>query len=122
MKKWVPIVLALAAVISLTALIFFRSNRTVKGSEQTVRGVVLDRAMATMREEDAQARSYMTLRLPDGTTAQFWFSRPLQRQDARLARRDGRGVCGAGLGDTVTLQTATEAATGLRVITAVLDE
>ena len=109
MKKALVIAGILALLLALAVLVFCLSSRIVKGSEQTVHGVVIDQAMGKVHEEDFRARSYITLEFEDGTAQQFWFSRSLARQDFGLS-----------LGDSVTLEVATEAATGLRVVTGIV--
>lgn len=110
MKKALVIAEILALLLALAVLVFCLSGRLEKGSEETVQGVVVDHAMGKVREEDFRARSYITLEFEDGTAQQFWFSRSLERQDFGLA-----------LGDSVTLEVAIEAATGLRVVTKILE-
>lgn len=109
MKKALVIAGILALLLALAVLVFCLSGRTEPGSEQIVQGVVVDQAMGKVHEEDFRARSYITLEFEDGATRLFWFSRSLARQDFGLA-----------LGDSVTLEVATEAATGLRVVTGIV--
>ena len=65
--------------------------------------------MGKVHEEDFRARRYITLEFADGTAQQFWFTRTLEGQDFGLT-----------LGDSVQLETAIEAATGLRVVTGIV--
>jgi len=111
MKKRLLIVGFLLFLFVLAVLVFCLSGRLEKGSEAVVQGVVIDRAMGKVREEDFRSRSYISLEKEDGTVELFWLSRSLARQD----------TTGVSLGDYVTAETAIESATGLRVVTGFLE-
>ena len=110
MRKRLVICAILALLLALAVLILCLAGRTEPGSEETVQGVVIDRAMGKVREEDSRARAYLTLELEDGTAQLYWFSRRLQRREVD-----------APLGDTVRIETAVETATGLRVVTQIVN-
>ena len=108
MKKQRIIVGIFVLLLAAAVLVVCLTGCTEKGSEETVQGTIVDLAMAKVHEEDFRARSYISLEFEDGTAQLFWFSRPLARRDLGLT-----------LGERVQLETAIEAATGLRVVTGI---
>ena len=110
--------LAVVLIILSICAIAFLQGTLVSGSQRVHSGIVTDRAMAKVREEDWNGRPYIIVEAEDGTVQTFWFSRAYARRDFILTLlQNGTGVTDAAVGDYVKVDAATEQQTGLPVVT-----
>ena len=103
MKKLIALLLIIVMLLSLAAC----GNKLVEGSEKTYYGVVTDRAMSVVNEDDRQGRAYISI-TTDSEDILFWLARDCETN--------------AKIGDKVIVESAIEKQTNLLVATSITVE
>ena len=98
MKKKIALLLVLICVCGLVGC---GSSKLVEGSEKTYYGTVTDRAMSVVNEGDREGRPYIIISTDDNTEICLWFVKDCETS--------------AKIGDVVTIESAIEEQTDLRV-------
>ena len=90
MKKLIAFLLIMVLLLSLASC----GNKVVEGSEKTYYGVVTDRAMSVVNEDDRQGSAYISI-TTDSEDILFWLARDCETN--------------AKIGDKVIVETANAA-------------